>query len=172
MRRIGVLVNRPADDPDVQHIVAAFLQELQLLGWRDGNNVQIEYRFAAAQGSGPRHGDPQGKFCRNCMYENATPRPRVTLWRRNSKFGDFVPLRIKGASMVRIVSGLTVLALAGALSGMLTGHLSSRYSEETQALGFSGIFERVLAAQAGFGDDAQAYRAATSRTGQASALEE
>ena len=55
MRRIGVLVNRPADDPDVQHLVAAFLQELQLLGWRDGNNVRIEYRFAADQGSVRRY---------------------------------------------------------------------------------------------------------------------
>jgi putative ABC transport system substrate-binding protein len=55
MRRMGVLVNRPADDPDVQRLVAAFLQELQLLGWRDGNNVRIEYRFAADQGSVPRY---------------------------------------------------------------------------------------------------------------------
>jgi hypothetical protein len=51
----------------------------------------------------------------------------------------------------------------------------SRYSEEAEALGFNGIFERVLAAQAGFGDDAQAYRAAMSSPDavqKASALEE
>ena len=36
--------------------------------------------------------------------------------------------------MVRILSGLTVLALTGVLSGVLTGHLWSRYSEETEAL--------------------------------------
>jgi hypothetical protein len=77
--------------------------------------------------------------------------------------------------MVRILSGLTVLALTGVLSGVLTGHLWSRYSEETEALGFDGIFERILAAQAGFGDDARAYRAAMSSPGavqKASALEE
>jgi hypothetical protein len=68
--------------------------------------------------------------------------------------------------MLRIVSGLTVLALAAVLGGMLTGQLWTRYSEEAQVLGFSGIFERILAAQAGFGDDAQAYRAATSGLGE------
>ena len=36
MRRIGVLVTRPADDPEVQARVAAFLQGLQRLGWSDG----------------------------------------------------------------------------------------------------------------------------------------
>jgi hypothetical protein len=42
----------------------------------------------------------------------------------------------------------------------VVGHLWERYTEETAALGFSGIYERYLAGQAGFGDDAQGYRAA------------
>jgi hypothetical protein len=33
------------------------------------------------------------------------------------------------------------------------------YEQETKALGFSGIYERYLASQAGFADDAKAYRA-------------
>jgi hypothetical protein len=53
----------------------------------------------------------------------------------------------------------TVLALVGVLSGVLITHLWDRYSQETEALGFSGIHERYLASQAGFGGDAQAYRA-------------
>jgi hypothetical protein len=56
--------------------------------------------------------------------------------------------------------------MAAVLSGVLTGQLWTRYSEEAQVLGFNGIFERILAAQAGFGDDAQAYRAATSGLGE------
>jgi hypothetical protein len=32
------------------------------------------------------------------------------------------------------------------------------YEQETKALGFSGIYERYLASQAGFADDAKAYR--------------
>lgn len=74
----------------------------------------------------------------------------------------------------RTLSVWTVLALVGVLSAVLIGHLGDRYSQETEALGFSGIYERYLASQAGFGDDAQAYRA-MSHAGmiqEASALEE
>ena len=80
-----------------------------------------------------------------------------------------------GLSMIaRTVSVWTILSLVGVLSGVLIGHLWDRYSQETEALGFSGIYERYLASQAGFGDDAQGYRA-MSHAGmvhEASALEE
>ncbi len=48
MRRVGVLENRTADDRDGQARLAVFLQELQELGWTDGRNVRIDYRWAAA----------------------------------------------------------------------------------------------------------------------------
>jgi putative tryptophan/tyrosine transport system substrate-binding protein len=47
VRRIGVLMNLAADDPQSQTRNAAFLQGLQQLGWTDGRNVQIDYRWAA-----------------------------------------------------------------------------------------------------------------------------
>ena len=47
MRRIGVLMHLAADDPESQARVAAFLQGLQQLGWTDGRNVRIDYRWAA-----------------------------------------------------------------------------------------------------------------------------
>ena len=45
MRRIGVLNYLTADDPDSSPRVAAFAQALQGLGWIDGRNIQIDYRW-------------------------------------------------------------------------------------------------------------------------------
>ena len=46
MRRIGMLTGgAAADDPEVQARSAAFLKALQQLGWTDGRNVRIEYRW-------------------------------------------------------------------------------------------------------------------------------
>jgi putative ABC transport system substrate-binding protein len=48
MRRIGVLMNTAADDPQSPVRIAALLQGLQELGWADGRNVRIEYRWGAS----------------------------------------------------------------------------------------------------------------------------
>jgi putative ABC transport system substrate-binding protein len=48
MRRIGVLMSQPADDPESQRRVTAFAQGLQQLGWTDGRNVRSDYRWGAA----------------------------------------------------------------------------------------------------------------------------
>jgi putative tryptophan/tyrosine transport system substrate-binding protein len=47
IRRIGVLMNLAADDAEGQARLAAFVQDLQQLGWTDGRNVRIDYRWAA-----------------------------------------------------------------------------------------------------------------------------
>src|SRR5262245_5270405 len=47
MRRIAVLMSTAADDPETMARVGAFLQGLQQLGWTDGLNVRIEYRFGS-----------------------------------------------------------------------------------------------------------------------------
>jgi putative ABC transport system substrate-binding protein len=47
LRRIGVLMNLAADDPQSPVRIAAFLQGLQELGWADGRNMRLEYRWGA-----------------------------------------------------------------------------------------------------------------------------
>ena len=47
VRRIGVLMPTAADDPQSLARVGAFLQGLQELGWTDGRNVRIEYRWGS-----------------------------------------------------------------------------------------------------------------------------
>jgi putative tryptophan/tyrosine transport system substrate-binding protein len=47
VRRIGALMFLAADDPESKIYIAAFLQQLQELGWPVGHNVQIDYRSTA-----------------------------------------------------------------------------------------------------------------------------
>jgi len=47
VRRIGVLMPVSEDDPVSRERMAAFLQSLQQLGWSDGRNVKIDYRWGA-----------------------------------------------------------------------------------------------------------------------------
>jgi putative ABC transport system substrate-binding protein len=54
MRRIGVLVNLPADDPQAQVRNAALLQGLQELGWTVGRNLRIDYRWGAGNADNVR----------------------------------------------------------------------------------------------------------------------
>jgi putative ABC transport system substrate-binding protein len=45
MRRIGVLFSLAADDPEQKARREAFEQSLGRLGWEDGRNLRIDYRF-------------------------------------------------------------------------------------------------------------------------------
>ena len=47
VRRIGVLMPLAATDPSMKRQVAAFVRQLQKLGWAEGRNLQIDYRWAA-----------------------------------------------------------------------------------------------------------------------------
>lgn len=46
-RKIGVLMGLAADDPEARDRIGAFEQALQELGWKEGRNLQIEYRRGA-----------------------------------------------------------------------------------------------------------------------------
>jgi putative tryptophan/tyrosine transport system substrate-binding protein len=51
MKRIGVVMAYTESDPNGQVQVAAFRQQLQKLGWVEGSNIQIDFRYAAADPS-------------------------------------------------------------------------------------------------------------------------
>jgi putative ABC transport system substrate-binding protein len=51
VRRVGVLLGDAKDTPFVQPTIAAFREGLAMLGWVEGGNLRIDYRFTG--------GDPE-----------------------------------------------------------------------------------------------------------------
>jgi len=49
MRRVGVLITFPENDPLSQRIVTAFAETLGRFGWVEGKNIRVDYRFAAGE---------------------------------------------------------------------------------------------------------------------------
>jgi len=47
VRRVGVIVNVAADDPEAKATIATFKEAMQQLGWSEGRNLQIDFRGAA-----------------------------------------------------------------------------------------------------------------------------
>ena len=77
MRRIGVLTNLVADDPEAQARVGAFLQGLQQLGWTDGRNMRIEYRWGAGDADDPWIRGGIGRARAGCHPDQWGQRPRA-----------------------------------------------------------------------------------------------
>jgi putative ABC transport system substrate-binding protein len=46
VRRIGVLMGYAESDPETRRDAAAFSQALEKLGWTEGRNVRVDWRFA------------------------------------------------------------------------------------------------------------------------------
>jgi putative ABC transport system substrate-binding protein len=47
VRRIGVLMSVPENDPEGQAWLGTFSEGLQQLGWTAGRNIRLDYRWAA-----------------------------------------------------------------------------------------------------------------------------
>ena len=74
MRRVGVLMNLAADDTEGSARVTALAQGLQELGWRDGRDVRIDYRWAAADApSFHRHAQELLTLAPDVIIASATP---------------------------------------------------------------------------------------------------
>src|SRR5262245_64094007 len=89
IRRIGVLHSLAAGDTEGQARLTAFVQGLQELGWTDGRNVRIDYRWTA--------GDPE--HARRYAAELVALAPDVIL----AHGGSVVPSLLQVTRTVPIV---------------------------------------------------------------------
>jgi putative tryptophan/tyrosine transport system substrate-binding protein len=56
MRRIGVMIALPESDSELKKWLATFRQALERLGWSEGRNVHLDYRFTPAGAHAQEHG--------------------------------------------------------------------------------------------------------------------
>jgi putative ABC transport system substrate-binding protein len=120
MRRIGVLMNVAGDDPEAQARNVAFLQGLHELGWTDGRDVRIDYRWAA--------GDADR--LRRYAAELVALAPDVVLASGTSTVG---PLQRASGTVPIVFAGVTDPVGAGFVNSMArpgsnaTGFISFEY---------------------------------------------
>jgi hypothetical protein len=56
-RRIAIMIAPAEGDPQGQARVMAFREKLQELGWTDGRNIQIDYRWGAGPDRAPNYAE-------------------------------------------------------------------------------------------------------------------
>jgi putative ABC transport system substrate-binding protein len=125
MRRIGVLMNFGATDPEGQARFAAFVEGLQELGWTNGRNVQIDNRWVGSDAD----------YIRKHAAELAQLRPDVML---ASATITFVPLQ-QATHTIPIV-------FASAIDPVGTGLITSMARPGGNATGFVA-FEYSMSAK-------------------------
>ena len=54
MRRVGVLMNTAANDVEGRERITAFFERLHALGWKEGENIQVDTRWASGKTGGYR----------------------------------------------------------------------------------------------------------------------
>lgn len=73
-RRIGVLMSNKEDDPIAQSRVVAFRDGLQQLGWNEGRNLTIEWRWGSGDAVRTRHyAEELVKLAPDVLLANGTP---------------------------------------------------------------------------------------------------
>jgi putative ABC transport system substrate-binding protein len=73
-RRIGVLMNLAADDPEALSRITAFVQGLQQLGWTEGRNMRIDTRWGAGDAARfHRYAEELLAFAPDVVLASGTP---------------------------------------------------------------------------------------------------
>jgi putative ABC transport system substrate-binding protein len=126
VRRIGILMNLAADDPEGQARVAAFLQGLQETGWVVGRNAQIDIRWGLS-------GDPER------IRKNVTELVALT---PDAIFATTFPIVAALQQMTRAVP----IVFAGLIDPVGAGLVASLARPGGNTTGFAG-FEYGLSAK-------------------------
>jgi putative ABC transport system substrate-binding protein len=126
VRRIGVLMNLAADDPESLARIGAFLQGLQELGWTDGRNVRLDYRWGV--------GDP-GRY-RSYATELAAAAPDLILGGGAAVVALQQATRTVPIVFVGISDpvGVGVVASLARPGGNITGFAFSEYGTSAKSL--------------------------------------
>jgi putative ABC transport system substrate-binding protein len=125
LRRIGVLSNLAEDDPESKVRIAAFLKVMERLGWNDGRNVKIDYRWAA--GSADRY----PKYA----AELITLAPEVIL-----------AVTTPAVMAVRAIGPTVAIVFVNVIDPVGSGLVSSLARPGGSATGFT-VFEYAIAAK-------------------------
>ena len=72
-RRIGVLMNLPEGDPEAKRRIDAFQKSLAELGWSDGKNVHIDYRWGVDAQTVKRNAADLVALAPDVILANAPP---------------------------------------------------------------------------------------------------
>jgi putative tryptophan/tyrosine transport system substrate-binding protein len=73
MRHIGIMMAPAADDPAGEARVKVFRQRLQELGWTEGGNLRIDYRWAAGPDSSANFARELVALAPDVIVANGTP---------------------------------------------------------------------------------------------------
>ena len=74
VRRVGILINTEAEEPEGQSYVAAFRQSMQEAGWSVGRNLRIDLRWSGNEAERRRrHARSWPRFLRTCWWLPAIP---------------------------------------------------------------------------------------------------
>jgi putative ABC transport system substrate-binding protein len=73
VRRVGVLMPLPADDPEALTRVTTFQQALQGLGWTDGRNVHIDARWSGNASDTRKHAEELVALAPDVIFASGSP---------------------------------------------------------------------------------------------------
>jgi putative ABC transport system substrate-binding protein len=68
MRRMGVLMGFDESDPEARSWLSGFVQRLAELGWTDGRNVRMEFRWGAGNLDRMRTSRKNWSICNPTLY--------------------------------------------------------------------------------------------------------